>query len=149
ARMNNNNEKERLCRSSLVTSHPSYYDLPVILFDVEMKKGSLYISKDGLSRPELYDKIRNPPRITFASETYAEKTESISSPNTVNDSLERIGTSLQNLIEEAQASLINTTHYVQKKMKPEEAFEDSIANYSYLGTKHSTQHYAIRNHLFP
>ncbi|KAK4515610.1 uncharacterized protein ATC70_010561 [Mucor velutinosus] len=67
-----------------------------------------------------------------SSSPFIEQNKSTSESSTMNDSLERIGTSLQLLIEEAQASLLTTsTQQVQQQET-----DTAIVDYSYRYVQH-------------
>ncbi|KAL9537184.1 hypothetical protein MBANPS3_012008 [Mucor bainieri] len=66
------------------------------------------------------------------------KSTSENSSTTMNDSLERIGTSLQLLIEEAQASLLTTTSTStqQQQQQQQQQETDTLVDYSYRYVQH-------------
>lgn len=66
-----------------------------------------------------------------SSSPFIEQNTSTGESNTMNDSLERIGTSLQLLIEEAQASLLTTSSH---QLQPQET--ETIVDYSYRYVQH-------------
>ncbi|KAF1798614.1 hypothetical protein V8B55DRAFT_1577712 [Mucor lusitanicus] len=66
-----------------------------------------------------------------SSSPFIEQNTSTGESNTMNDSLERIGTSLQLLIEEAQASLLTTSSH---QLQPQET--KTIVDYSYRYVQH-------------
>lgn len=70
---------------------------------------------------------------TSSSSPFTKQNNSSSESNTMNDSLERIGTSLQLLIEEAQASLLTTSGAQQHQQSEAE----NIVDYSYRYVQHN------------
>lgn len=70
---------------------------------------------------------------TSSPSPFTEQNNSSSESNTMNDSLERIGTSLQLLIEEAQASLLTTSGAQQHQQSEAE----NIVDYSYRYVQHN------------
>jgi hypothetical protein len=97
---------------------------------------SVYCYRNTSNTTEIYTENTKSNINNFnasSSSPFMEQNNSSSESNTMNDSLERIGTSLQLLIEEAQASLLTNSSAQQHQQSEAE----NIVDYSYRYVQHN------------